>query len=83
MKQPQKCLHRASRQALKWTIISPYTAGSLSYSLRNESFDVVVIDEAAQALEAACWGAMLKGKGWLPLSSGPRVVGTTVQSKHG
>ena len=31
-------------------------------ALRDESFDVVVIDEAAQALEAACWGAMLRGK---------------------
>ena len=37
-------------------------AGALSSALRDESFDVVVIDEAAQALEAACWGAMLRGK---------------------
>ena len=37
-------------------------AGALSSVLRDESFDVVVIDEAAQALEAACWGAMLRGK---------------------
>ena len=30
-------------------------SGALSNSLRDQSFDVVVIDEAAQA-EAACWG---------------------------
>jgi ATP-dependent RNA/DNA helicase IGHMBP2 len=32
----------------------------LHYSLASDAFDVVVIDEAAQALEAACWGALLK-----------------------
>ena len=37
-------------------------SGALSNSLRDQSFDVVVIDEAAQALEAACWGAILKGR---------------------
>ena len=37
-------------------------SGALTSSLRNETFDVVVIDEAAQALEPACWGAMFKGK---------------------
>ena len=31
-----------------------------SHHLRNEVFDVVVIDEAAQALEVACWGGILK-----------------------
>mmetsp|Transcript_18952 Transcript_18952/g.52864 ORF Transcript_18952/g.52864 Transcript_18952/m.52864 type:complete len:800 (-) Transcript_18952:678-3077(-) len=30
--------------------------------LRNESFDVTIIDEAAQALEVACWGALLVSK---------------------
>jgi superfamily I DNA and/or RNA helicase len=30
--------------------------------LRNEAFDLVVIDEAAQALEAACWIPVLKAK---------------------
>ena len=29
---------------------------------QGEVFDVCVIDEAAQALEAACWGALLKAK---------------------
>lgn len=40
--------------------------GTLSRTLetasRDAPFDVVVIDEAAQALETACWGALLKGK---------------------
>jgi DNA polymerase III delta prime subunit len=43
-------------------VVCATLAGALSYSLRHECFDVVVIDEAAQALEAACWGAMLKGR---------------------
>lgn len=43
-------------------VVCATLAGALATSLRNESFDVVVIDEAAQALEAACWGAALKGR---------------------
>ena len=33
-------------------------SGALTGAIRNETFDVVVIDEAAQALEPACtcWG---------------------------
>lgn len=30
--------------------------------LERLQFDVVVIDEAAQALEPACWAALLKGR---------------------
>lgn len=37
-------------------------SGSLTNAIRNETFDVVVIDEAAQALEPACWGAMFKAR---------------------
>ena len=36
------------------------TIGAASRDLRAEAFDLVVIDEAAQALEPACWIAMLK-----------------------
>ena len=43
-------------------VICATLSGALSNSLRDQSFDVVVIDEAAQALEAACWGAILKGR---------------------
>ncbi|CAI9100039.1 OLC1v1036956C1 [Oldenlandia corymbosa var. corymbosa] len=35
--------------------------GSLSKKLDGSSFDLVIIDEAAQALEIACWIALLKG----------------------
>lgn len=34
--------------------------GSLSKKLDGTSFDLVIIDEAAQALEVACWIALLK-----------------------
>ena len=43
-------------------VVCATLSGTLSNSLRDQSFDVVVIDEAAQALEAACWGAILKGR---------------------
>ncbi|KAH7557294.1 hypothetical protein ACOSP7_026896 [Xanthoceras sorbifolium] len=35
--------------------------GASSHKLANTSFDLVIIDEAAQALEIACWIALLKG----------------------
>nr|GMD46410.1 DNA-binding protein SMUBP-2 isoform X1 [Ipomoea batatas] len=35
--------------------------GALTHKLDNTSFDLVIIDEAAQALEIACWIALLKG----------------------
>ncbi|KAL5538142.1 hypothetical protein UlMin_022594 [Ulmus minor] len=35
--------------------------GAVSRKLDNFSFDLVIIDEAAQALEIACWIALLKG----------------------
>lgn len=34
--------------------------GASSRKLDNTSFDLVIIDEAAQALEIACWMALLK-----------------------
>ncbi|KAL6522445.1 hypothetical protein OROMI_031717 [Orobanche minor] len=36
--------------------------GALSKKLEGFSFDLVIIDEAAQALEIACWIALLKGR---------------------
>ncbi|KAJ7976814.1 DNA-binding protein SMUBP-2 [Quillaja saponaria] len=35
--------------------------GASSQKLNNTSFDLVIIDEAAQALEIACWIPLLKG----------------------
>lgn len=34
--------------------------GAFSHKLDKTSFDLVIIDEAAQALEIACWIALLK-----------------------
>ncbi|KAG6009525.1 hypothetical protein E4U21_002161 [Claviceps maximensis] len=36
--------------------------GAGGFQLRNEEFDVVVIDEASQALEAQCWVPLLTAK---------------------
>ncbi|KAG6769225.1 hypothetical protein POTOM_024842 [Populus tomentosa] len=35
--------------------------GAFSHKLNTTSFDLVIIDEAAQALEITCWLALLKG----------------------
>ncbi|KAL8789272.1 MAG: hypothetical protein Q9195_006918 [Heterodermia aff. obscurata] len=36
--------------------------GAGGFQLRNERFDVVIIDEASQALEAQCWVSLLSAK---------------------
>ncbi|KAK9834338.1 hypothetical protein WJX81_008466 [Elliptochloris bilobata] len=41
-------------------VVCATLTGTLSYELRDVAFDVAVVDEAAQALEAATWGALLK-----------------------
>ncbi len=43
-------------------VIATTLSGCLSKVLNDQQFDIVVIDEAAQALEPACWGALLKGR---------------------
>ncbi|KAJ7513493.1 hypothetical protein O6H91_23G002000 [Diphasiastrum complanatum] len=43
-------------------VILTTLTGALSRQLQDVSFDVVIIDEAAQALEVACWIALLKGR---------------------
>ena len=41
-------------------VVATTLTGAQSYSLARLEFDVVIIDEAAQALEPACWIALLK-----------------------
>ncbi|MCO5594805.1 hypothetical protein L7F22_048839 [Adiantum nelumboides] len=43
------------------SVVLTTLTGSLSYQLQDVNFDIVIIDEAAQALEVACWMAILKG----------------------
>ena len=44
------------------SVICSTLAGALSFALKNEEFDVVVVDEAAQALECSVLGIVVKGK---------------------
>ncbi|BBM97873.1 ATP-dependent RNA/DNA helicase IGHMBP2 [Marchantia polymorpha subsp. ruderalis] len=44
------------------SVICTTLTGALSRQLNQTNFDVVIIDEAAQALEVACWIALLKGR---------------------
>lgn len=43
-------------------VVLATTTGAGDYNLKQMNFDWVVIDEAAQGLEAACWIAIQKGK---------------------
>ncbi|CAM9714597.1 unnamed protein product [Ectocarpus sp. 13 AM-2016] len=54
--------------------------GAATHSLREEEFDLVVIDEAAQALEAACWIPILKGRR-LVLAGDHKQLAPTVKSR--
>lgn len=52
----ERCLHAAQ-------VICCTLSGAASYHLSKiPLFDVVIIDEAAQATEPSCWGALLRGK---------------------
>lgn len=42
------------------SVILTTLTGALTRQLRDTTYDVVIIDEAAQALEIACWIALLK-----------------------
>ena len=44
------------------TVVLTTLHGSGGFQLRYEKFDVVIIDEASQALEAQCWVALLSAK---------------------
>lgn len=62
-------------------VICATLAGATNPVLYEKSFDLVVIDEAAQALEASCWGALLKGKRAL-LAGDHLQLPPTVLSEH-
>src|SRR5690606_13396707 len=46
----------------KAEVITATLVGSNHYTISNRQYNTVVIDEAAQALEPACWIPILKGK---------------------
>ncbi|KAI9432929.1 P-loop containing nucleoside triphosphate hydrolase protein [Lactarius indigo] len=52
------------------------------HQLRNQEFDVVIIDEATQALEAVCWVPIFKAKK-LILAGDPKQLPPTVLSLRG
>lgn len=55
----KKCISDLVR-ASKVVLATLHGAGG--YQLKNERFDVVIIDEASQALEAQCWVPLLTAK---------------------
>lgn len=59
--------------------------GAGGFQLRNEEFDVVIIDEASQALEAQCWISLLSAKKLIlagdHLQLPPTIKSTTPKSK--
>ena len=46
----------------KVEVITATLVGSNHYTIANRQYNTVIIDEAAQALEPACWIPILKGK---------------------
>lgn len=78
---------KAAGEVLRGAAITCCTlTGARAATLRGHEFDVVYIDEAAQAVEVACWGAMLRARravlaGVLPAgrcgpSRSPAMLGT-------
>lgn len=62
-KEEKKRQTTAVQEVIKHSqVVASTLTGVLHYTLENQVFDVAVIDEAAQALEVACWGALLKAK---------------------
>ncbi|MHA4895311.1 AAA domain-containing protein [Pedobacter sp. PWIIR3] len=54
--------HLIDQLILKAEVITATLVGANHYTIKNLSFQTVVIDEAGQALEPACWIPALKGQ---------------------
>lgn len=89
-RQLRKDLRKRERRAVRdllnhVDVVLATISGTGSYSLglaeSERAFDVIIIDEAAQALEAACWIALLRGKKAV-LAGDPYQLGGTVKNKN-
>ena len=65
----------------KAQVITATLIGANHYTIRDRRFDTVVIDEAAQALEPACWIPILKAKK-LVLAGDPFQLPPTIKSEQ-
>ncbi|KAL9652671.1 hypothetical protein ABK040_003974 [Willaertia magna] len=53
----------AIHEVIRWSnVVTCTLTGADDFYLRDKTFDLVIIDEAAQSIEIACWIALLKGK---------------------
>ena len=85
-KEEKKRQQLAVKEVIKGAAVIACTlTGCLGHNLGAQCFDLVVIDEAAQALEVACWGAILKGKRCVMagdhLQLPPTVISSSAASK--
>lgn len=65
----------------KAQVITATLVGANHYTIRDRRFDTVVIDEAAQALEPACWIPILKARK-LVLAGDPFQLPPTIKSEQ-
>lgn len=63
----------------KAQVIAATLVGTNHYTVRNLNYDTIVLDEAGQAVEPACWIPLLKGKK-LILAGDPLQLPPTIKS---
>lgn len=66
----------------KAQVITSTLVGAAHFTIARQQFDLVVIDEAGQSLEPACWIPILKGKR-VVLAGDPYQLPPTVKSNAG